>query len=88
MRAFEIVADKLYAVSDTKLLEIDLATGNRKLLSNAKDPGGLGGGPINAEGLGDRWIRWDPYRKVLWTYDLFAIVKYEIKTGNAYTFSL
>ncbi|MEY3014074.1 MAG: hypothetical protein RIT45_2809, partial [Pseudomonadota bacterium] len=153
MRAFEIVDDKLYAVSDTKLLETDLATGNRKLIGNAKDPGGLCGGTINAEGLGDRWIRWDPYRKVLWTYgikvgsgaiavdpatgdrytwpcwhptlgmqatcgntgtslilgylnfggmaidpspphnlvfahDLSAIVRYEIKTGNAYTFSL
>ncbi len=66
-RALEIVDAKMYAVSDTKLVEIDLATGNRKLLSNAKEVGGLGKGPINAEGLGDRWTRWDPYRKVLWT---------------------
>ncbi|MBI5607327.1 MAG: hypothetical protein HY902_00435 [Deltaproteobacteria bacterium] len=153
MRGLEIVDKKLYAIADTKLIEVDLATGDRKLISNAKDIGGLGAGPINAEGLGDRWSKWDPYRKVLWTHgisggssavvvdlatgdrtpwpcwhptlgiqgacgntgtalipgylsyggmiidpspphdlyfahDLFAVVKYEIKTGNSYILSL
>ncbi len=68
MRALEIVGNKLYTIADTKLLEVDLGTGDRKLISNAKDVGGLGAGPINAEGLGDRWSKWDSYRKVLWTH--------------------
>jgi hypothetical protein len=153
MRGFEIVDKKLYAISDTKLIEVDIETGARKLISNAKEIGGLGLGPINAEGLGDRWSKWDPYRKVLWTHgisggngaitvdltsgdrtiwpcwhpgmgilggcggtglalipgylsyggmiidpdpphnlyfahDLFSVVKYEVKTGNAYIHSL
>jgi hypothetical protein len=70
MRGFEIVDKKLYAISDTKLIEVDIETGARKLISNAKEIGGLGLGPINAEGLGDRWSKWDPYRKVLWTHGI------------------
>lgn len=42
IRAFEIVDGKLYGISDTNLLEIDLGTGNRKLITNAKEMGGLG----------------------------------------------
>ncbi|MFO0748217.1 MAG: hypothetical protein U1F43_21535 [Myxococcota bacterium] len=152
-RALSIHGDKLYAVSDTKLIEVELATGRRRLMSNAKEVGGLGAGPINAEGLGHRWSRWDEQHQVLWTvgleggsqavvvdlasgdrttwpcwhptmglqaacdnvgmalvpgplnlggfaidplpphdlffaHDLFSIVRYETKTGNAYIFSL
>ena len=152
-RAFSVEGGKLYAVSDTKLIEVELATGKRKLISNAKEVGGLGAGPINAEGLGHRWSRWDPYRNTLWTvglegmsqavavdlttgdrtpwpcwhpglglqancnnvgtalvpgflnfggfiidplpphdlffaHDLFSVVRYEVKTGNAYILSL
>jgi hypothetical protein len=153
MRAFEVVGQKLYAIADTKLIEVDLSNGARKLISNAQDVGGLGLGPINAEGLGDRWSKWDPYRNVMWTHgiaggsgaiavdlasgdrtiwpcwhptmgilggcggtgtplipgylnfggmviepdephnlyfahDLFSVVKYEVRTGNSYIFSL
>jgi hypothetical protein len=88
MRAFEIAGGKLYAVSDTKLLEVDLATGNRKLISNGKDVGGLGAGPINAEALGDRWTRWDPYRNVLWTYGIkgaSGAIAVDLTTGDRTT---
>ncbi len=88
MRAFEIIADKLYAVADTKLIEVDLATGARKLISNAKDIGGLGGGPINAEGLGDRWSKWDPYRNVLWTHGISGgngAIAVDLTTGDRTT---
>ncbi len=153
-RAFHIKDGKLYTVSGYLFVEVDLATGSRKLLSKATDLGNIGTGPINAEGLGDKWTRWDPYRNIFWTvgalggssavavdpasgnrftwpcwhpklggpmpacggtgkalipgylnfggfaidpegdhalyfaHDLFAIVKYDPKTGNAYTFSL
>ena len=88
LRAFEVVDETLYAISDTKLLAVDLKTGDRTLISNAKSVGGLGEGPINAEGLGDRWIRWDPYRKVLWTYGVkggSGAVAVDLKTGDRYT---
>jgi hypothetical protein len=58
---------KLYMISDTMLLEVEIATGNRRLLSNAKPSGGLGSGPINAEGLGDRWTIWAPHHERIWT---------------------
>ncbi|TNF32886.1 MAG: hypothetical protein EP329_09075 [Deltaproteobacteria bacterium] len=152
-RAFEIAGGSLFAVSDTKLIEVSLADGHRTLRSNAKEVGGLGAGPINAEGLGHRWSRWDAERDVLWTvglsggslavvvdldsgdrtawpcwhptlglraacdnvgialvpgplnfggfaidpapphdlvfaHDMFSIVRYEVKTGNAYILSL
>ena len=88
IRAFEIVDSKLFGISDTKLLEIDLGTGNRKLISNAKEMGGLGNGPINAEGLGDRWSKWDPYRKVLWTHGVSGAsgaVIVDLATGDRTT---
>jgi len=69
-RAFEIAGGSLFAVSDTKLIEVSLADGHRTLRSNAKEVGGLGAGPINAEGLGHRWSRWDAARGVLWTVGL------------------
>lgn len=153
MRAFEIHAGKLFTVTDKRFLSVDLATGHRSLVSFASDVGAIGTGPINAEGLADRWTTWDPHRQVFWTsgvlggswsvtvdpttgnrtawpcfhpsrgvmqfcegtgmpltpgplnfggmvidplpphdlffaHDGFAIVKYEVKTGNAFNFSL
>lgn len=88
LRAFSVHNGKLYAISDTKLIEVDLVTGQRKLMSNAKDPGGYGAGPINAEGLGDRWTTWDPHRNVLWTVGSTAsnlAVAVDLTTGNRYT---
>ena len=70
LRAFELKDGKLYAVSDKVFLEVDLATGNRKLVSKADSIGGVGIGPINAEGLGDRWTRWDPWHEVFWTHGI------------------
>lgn len=87
-RAFEILGDKLYAVSDKLFIEVDLATGNRKLISKADSVGGLGSGPINAEGLGDRWTRWDPWAEVFWTVGVSgasAAVSVDPKTGNRTT---
>lgn len=66
-RALDWHDGKLYAVSDTRFVEIDPATGQRKLISNAKVSGGLGSGPVAAEGLGDFWTRWDPHHNVFWS---------------------
>ncbi len=153
LKAFEIKDDKLFAVSDKRFLSVELATGRRALLSYANDVGAIGTGPINAEGLADRWTTWDSTRGVFWTvgilggsmavtvdpttgdraawpcyhttrgvlegcggtgmplvpgplnfggmvidplpphdlyfaHDLFAVVKYEVTTGNSYIFSL
>jgi len=88
MRAFEVVGDVLYTVSDTKLLQVDLNTGDRMLLSNGKDLGGLGGGPINAEALGDRWSMWDPWREVVWTTGILGgsgAIVVEPDTGDRVT---
>ena len=88
MRAFEIVGDTLYTVSDTKLLSVDLTTGDRRLISNGKANGGLGGGPLNAEALGDRWSTWDPHRNVLWTVGALGgsqAVAVDLTTGDRYT---
>lgn len=88
MRAFEIVGDTLYTVSDTKLIAVDLNTGNRRLISNGKTTGGLGAGPVNAEALGDRWTTWDPYRNVLWTVGVLGgsqAVAVDPTNGNRYT---
>lgn len=151
--AFEIVGNKLYAVTDKRFIEVDLTTGNRRMLSFASDIGAIGTGPINGEGLADRWTTWDPNREVFWTvgilggsmavtvdpttgdraawpcfhdtrgvlegcggtgmalvpgplnfggmvidpagdhdlyfaHDIFSVVKYEVRTGNSYIFSL
>lgn len=153
MTAFEIQGDKLYAVTDKRFISVALASGHRSLVSFASDVGAIGTGPINAEGLADRYTTWDPHREVFWTtgvlggswavavdpdtgnrtpwpcfhpsrgvlpfcggtgmaltpgplnfggmvidplpphdlffaHDGFAIVKYEVETGNAYNFSL
>jgi len=69
-------------------VEIDINKGSRKLLSKATDGGNIGVGPINAEGLADRYTRWDPYREVFWTVGILggrgAIAVYPI-TGNRFT---
>jgi len=153
LTAFEIQGTKLYTVTDKRFLSVDLQTGHRSLISFASDVGAIGTGPINGEGLADRWTTWDPHREVFWTvgilggsmavtvdpttgnrnawpcfhdtrgvldgcggtgmalvpgplnfggmvidplpphdlyfaHDLFSVVKYEVRTGNSYIFSL
>ena len=85
LSAFEIVDGSLYAVSDKRFIEIDLATGNRKQLSFGNDTGALGTGPINAEALADRWTTWDAERQVFWTVGILggsAAVTVDPTTGN------
>jgi hypothetical protein len=88
-RGLSIKDGKLYAISDTQLIEIEIATGNRRLISNAKPSGGLGTGPINAEGMGDRWTIWDPHRDVMWTVGAKGgtlAVAVDLATGDRATF--
>lgn len=88
-RALSYKDGKLYMISDTMLLEVEIATGNRALLSNAKPSGGLGSGPINAEGLGDRWTIWDPYHELMWTVGAKGgtlAVAVDLETGDRANF--
>ena len=57
---------KIYAMAQTKMLEIDVETGDRKLLSYAT-PAGPGAGPTGDEGIGDNWIVWDEGHQLFWT---------------------
>lgn len=59
---------KLYALSDKYLIEVNLADGRRKLISDAK-AGSVGAGPYGAsESLGRAWTGWDPHHQVIWTW--------------------
>lgn len=59
---------KLYARSDKLLIEVNLADGRRKLVSDAKT-GSVGDGPYGAnKGLGEGWTTWDPHHNVLWMW--------------------
>ncbi len=67
LRGIYIKDGKLYAMPVTaKLFEIDLATGDRTMISWAS-PGGVGEGPVGDEGMGDNWVTWDEGHGMFWT---------------------
>lgn len=59
---------KLWARSDKLFVEIDAATGQRKLLSDAKN-GAVGAGCTgDIKCMGRTWTMWDPHHEVIWTW--------------------
>lgn len=58
---------RLWANSDSAIARIDVATGNRTVVTNAAIQGAVGTGPA----VGDRWLKWDPARNVLWSTGSF-----------------
>lgn len=58
---------QLWGTSDSAIARIDVATGNRVVVTNAAIQGAVGTGPA----VGDRWLKWDPTRNVLWSTGSF-----------------
>ena len=87
-RGLEWNDGKLYAISNTQLHEIDPATGDRRLLSNAKTTGGLGSGPVADEGLGNYWTVYDKHHDVFWTVGGGGgfVVAVDPESGDRFTF--
>jgi len=57
----------IYAITDTLFIKTDIATGDRTVISNAKATGGVGSGPVAAQGMGDYWTVWDKHHNMFWT---------------------
>ncbi len=86
-RGLEWHDGKIYAISDTKFVEIDPESGQRLMISNAKTTGGYGSGPISAEGMGDYWTRFDPHQGVFFTVGggKVLVIAIEPETGDRHS---
>lgn len=72
---------KLWGTNASAIATVDPATGNRTVVTNAAIQGAVGTGGS----IGDRWLKWDPTRKVVWATGAFnktVIAAVDPKTGN------
>ena len=85
---FELLNGRLYALSDgfKAVIEVDLATGRRARVSSASTSTGvLGSGPVNVEGMGNRWLTWDATRNIMWStgrYSVRQMIAVDLPTGD------